>query len=437
VWVPGLSINGVHNQWLSHRFIHFCATSVPSMREVCIGGRKNATSGTFMFPTTDWNDVFQAIVMRVTDVLRRECGLDVPVPNFIMGRLYATNGSWSHTEHTDGATQHYPDRRYISDTSVISIGTAGAPLHVCISETPCSTDMKGSSSFKLIFPELDLTSAHVWAMVSLGNDQGALRVRHSVNVLKNTGANAQHRIALVCRSVRPYQSGALQLFRMSLTPWLRRAQGVLISEAAQAIQWDLAHSYLGDQGRSKLRSLLCKADDHGWPTGVLDNLCSKLAPVSLNGKLQEGALLSAQPHILRHCGYHHANKGLSLSAVQIPPNSARWVATAILINFKSWFTRGDEIISSGRYHNVIRPRMVVCQGPDSRSIHLFHEAMHNAEVAHTPVRVLVKVSLSNLPPFVDFSSNSHHLAVYALCLAYVTRCDSRYNRFELSIPTCP
>ena len=198
-------MNGRRNKYVSRNFLYFTATSEPSMQNVCMGGTKGGNSGTFRFPTETWSPAFERIAEQAAN-LRPEGSLQCPV-NFVMGRPYGTDGTWEHREHTDGRATRFPDTRYSDATPVFSVGTATAAVSVTVSLVPCCSKLDDDPFVTLSFPETNATDAHVWCLFSDQLDQGALRIRHKVKVLKSVKHSSLPRIALVFRSVPAFSGG--------------------------------------------------------------------------------------------------------------------------------------------------------------------------------------------------------------------------------------
>ena len=422
-WVPGLSLNGVANQWASERFLHFLTTSEPTMEHICMGGRKGAKAGTFMFPTTAWNSQIQSVVEEASRLAALHTDLLFARPNFVMGRLYATNGTWAHKEHTDGATASDPDRRYDPHTPVFSISTAQAPVSVWISQVPASTSIKNGPSVLLKFSEGSENDAHLWVALGAVDDQGALRVRHEVRV--HNSESKLPRVALVCRTVAPYSPSTLQLHDLRQGGWLSWARDVMLNRPATAIQNDLRRGTLGDDKHSELRTLLNVHDNFGWPSGVSDRLCAEFAPAARNSTYTCGAVLSPQPQLLKHFGFHTANKGLSLGAIQF---EGSWAATSLLLDFTTWTWGGTgEVLATTRYANILhlqeQPARVTCRGPAAAASG-FHEIMTHSKACRRPVRILVKFNQACPPPCTQRPPNEGGRLVLALGLAEVRDCQT-------------
>lgn len=420
-WVPGLSLNGRDNQWASEKFLHFLATSEPSLQGTSIGGRKGACSGTFMFPTTKWSPALQEVVQEATATVASCTTQPLTPPNLVMGRLYATTGTWRHRQHTDGATASNPDRRYEPDTPVLSIGTAQAPISVWISQTPASTDIKDGPSVLLKFDEGNADDAHVWAMVSLGQDQGALRVRHEVRV--HASQSRTPRVALVCRSMAQWDPTTPQLHDLQQVPWLANAMRCLMDQPAKAIQRDLLEGTLGNERTSRLRELLTHPDTFGWPILPQTRLYAALATATLNGCHGEGAVLSAQPQLLKHFGYHTSNKGLAIGAIKV---EGRWAASSLLLDFTKWVMGpGGTLHGDTRYANRLwpapQPTSILCQGPDAAAAAEFRAILQHSQECQVPVRILIKFDASEPPPLQHCGVGKRR-RVLALCLAHVTEC---------------
>ena len=439
-WIPGLTMNGRHNKYVSQNFLHFTATSEPSMQDVCMGGTKGGNSGTFRFPTEAWSPAFEGIAEQASS-LRPQGSLQSPV-NFVMGRLYGTDGTWTHKEHTDGYSWSFPDARYNDATPVFSVGTATAAVSVTVSLVPCCSKMDDDPSVTLSFPETNATDAHVWCLFSNQLDQGALRVRHKVNVLKSVRHSPLPRIALVFRSVPAFSGGTgLGLYDLSQHSWVLNAMRLLMQRPAAAIAADLKAGTLGSKQKSRFRALIVHADVFGWPVLPEDRFLSVFVSPSANGNQQSGAILSSQPQLLKHFGYHSGNKSLSLGAIKV---KEQWLVTSVLLDFSKW-----EILSTGalqgsgkkadraRYKNLLvpalKPAVVVCKGPDGDGRAAYFQIMEASSVAATLLRVLIKFSAAKPPPCVVECPLETNTCVYALGLATVASCNALSNSFTLEM----
>jgi hypothetical protein len=325
------------------------------------------------------------------------------------------------------------------NTPVFSIGTAGSPVSVWISKVPNSTGIKDGPSVLLQFDERHGNDAHVWGMVSTQPDQGALRVRHEVKVHRTArdpkDTQGQVRIALICRTVRPYAPQTIQLHDLRNCLWLARAKEVLMDKPRMAIQADLSAGTLGHLRLSHLRTLFHTPDSFGWPLDPQLRFLGLLSPATLNGVHGAGAVLSAQPQVLSHFGYHSGNKGLSIGGLRV---NGLWVATSLLLNFKEW-----EVDSSGtlrgltRYQNMLSPpeypESIQCQGPDGDGAVAFREIMVQSCDSSRPIRILIKFCASSPPPCVQYRTKETNLRVLALCLAVVTDCCEHLNTYTLEV----
>ena len=434
-WVPGLTVNGRHNQYVSQNFIHFNATSESSMTNVCVGNNKGGNSGTFRFNTEPWSAAFAAIAEQAA-ALRPEGSLQCPV-NWLTGRLYAADGTGKHREHTDGYSWSFPDARYTEATPVYSVATATAAVSVSIGLVPCCSRLKDVPSVTLAFPETNRTDAHVFCLFSDQPDQGALRVRHQIDVHKSVKFSSLPRIALVFRSVLPFSGrsniGLYDLSKAS-NSWLHSAMLLLMQLPMAAIAADLKAGTLGSKD-SQFRALVVHADVFGWPQSPMSRFLSVFSPPSANGHHKVGAILSAQPQLLRHFGYHSGNKGLSLGAIKV---DGRWCASSLLLDFCKWkLLPSGSLQGQTRYKNLLHPSedpsTVVCKGPDGDGLAAFFRIMETSATAGTPVRVLVKFSAASPPPFVHECPLNSNSGVYALGLAQVVSCHAHSSSFTLQL----
>jgi len=214
---------------------------------------------------------------------------------------------------------------------------------------------------------------------------------------------------------------------------------VLRAAPAAAICRDLQDGTLGTPSDSKLRALIRFQDSFGWPIASGDRLFNLLSPGTLNGIHGAGAVLSAQPQLLSHFGYHSANKGLSIGAVLV---RGRWVATSLLLSFKKWDEGPDGTVRSHtRYQNSMfpacAPSLIVCRGPDAGGADCFHVVMSQSKVTGLPIRVLIKYDGRLPPPCVRPGVVSQSSNVYALCLAVVEACHAASNSFTLRATGSP
>ena len=435
-WVPGLTLNGRRNKYVSQNFLHFNATSVRSMTNVCYGSRERATSGTLRFNTEPWSPAFDSIAEQVY-ALRPEGTLHCPV-NWLTGRLYGADGTWTHREHTDGLPGCYPDARYNDSTPVFSVGTATAAIAVTIGLVPDCSKLKDVPSVTLAFPETNSTDAHVWCLFSDAPDQGALRIRHQIDVRKSVRHSSLPRIALVFRSVPDFssQSGVgLYDLRDPAYSWMHSAMLLLMQRPMAAIAADLQAGTLGSQRESQFRALIVHEDVFGWPSSPRDRFLSVFSPPSANGLYESGAVLSPQPQLLKHFGYHSGNKGLSLGAIK---SDGRWCASSVLLDFCKWkLLPSGALQGQSRYKNLLlpaaSPATVVCKGPDGDGLAAFFRVMEASADAGCPVRVLIKFSAVNPPPFMLECPLNDNTGVYALGLALVVSCHAHNNSFTLRL----
>ena len=435
-WVPGLTLNGRRNKYVSQNFLHFNATSVRSMTNVCYGSRERATSGTLRFNTEPWSPAFDSIAEQVY-ALRPEGSLHCPV-NWLTGRLYGADGTWTHREHTDGLQGCFPDARYNDSTPVFSVGTATAAIAVTIGLVPNCSKLKDVPSVTLAFPETNSTDAHVWCLFSDAPDQGALRIRHQIDVRKSVRHPSLPRIALVFRSVPDFssQSGVgLYDLRDPAYSWMHSAMLLLMQRPMAAIAADLQAGTLGSQRESQFRALIVHEDVFGWPSSPRDRFLSVFSPPSANGLYESGAVLSPQPQLLKHFGYHSGNKGLSLGAIK---SDGRWCASSVLLDFCKWkLLPSGALQGQSRYKNLLlpaaSPATVVCKGPDGDGLAAFFRVMEASADAGCPVRVLIKFSAVNPPPFMLECPLNDNTGVYALGLALVVSCHAHNNSFTLRL----
>ena len=435
-WVPGLTLNGRRNQYVSQNFLHFNATSVPSMTNVCVGSNKGENSGTFRFNTESWSPAFGSIAEQAS-ALRPEGSLHCPV-NWLTGRLYATDGTWKHREHTDGYSWSFPDARYKDSTPVFSVGTATAAVSVTVGLVPCCSKLEDVPSVPLAFPETGSTDAHVWCLFSDQPDQGALRIRHQIDVRKSVRHSGLPRIALVFRSVPAFsgRSGmGLYDLRSPSYSWLHSAMLLLMQLPKAAIAADLQAGTLGSKNSSRFRALIVHTDVFGWPLLPMDRFLSVFGPPSANGLHETGAILSSQPQLLKHFGYHSGNKGLSLGAIKV---DRRWRASSLLLDFCKWkLLPSGALQGQSRYKNLLlparSPATVVCKGPDGDGLAAFFRIMEASAEAGNLVRVLVKFNAVDPPPFVRECPLDSNTGVYALGLALVVSCHAHSNSFTLRL----
>ena len=435
-WVPGLTMNGRRNKYVSQNFLHFNATSVHSMTNVCYGSRQRATSGTLRFNTEPWSPAFDDIAEQVY-ALRPEGSLQCPV-NWLTGRLYAADGTWKHREHADGLQGCLPDERYNAATPVFSVGTATAAIAVTVGLVPNYSALKDVPSVTLAFPETNSTDAHVWCLFSNQPDQGALRIRHQIDVRKSVRHSGLPRIALVFRSVPNFSGrsgmGLYDLCDPSYS-WMHSAMLILMQRPRAAIAADLRAGTLGSERDSQFRALIVHKDVFGWPPSPLDRFFSVFCPPSANGLCEAGAILSSQPQLLKHFGYHSGNKGLSLGAIKV---DGRWCASSVLLDFCKWkLLPSGALQGQSRYKNLLLPAedpaSVVLKGPDGDGLAAFFKVMEASSKAGNPVRVLVKFSAASVPPFVHECPLSDNTGVYALGLALVISCHAHNNSFTLGL----
>jgi hypothetical protein len=435
-WVPGLTVNGRRNQYVSQNFLHFNATSETSMTSVCVGNNKGGNSGTFRFNTEPWSPAFDDIAEQAA-ALRPEGSLHCPV-NWLTGRLYAADGTGKHREHTDGYSWSFPDARYTDATPVYSVATATAAVSVTIGLVPCCSRLKDVPSVTLAFPETNCTDAHVFCLFSDQPDQGALRVRHQIDVHKSVRHSSLPRIALVFRSVLKFSGRSnigLYDLRKASNSWLHSAMRLLMQLPMAAIAADLQAGTLGSKESSQFRALIVHSDVFGWPQSPMSRFLSVFSPPSANGRHEAGAILSAQPQLLKHFGYHSGNKGLSLGAIRV---DGQWCASSLLLDFCRWkLLPSGALQGQSRYKNLLHPAAnpstVVCKGPDGDGLAAFFQIMETSASAGTPVRVLVKFSAVNPPPFVHGCPLDSNSGVYALGLAQVVSCHAHSSSFTLQL----
>ena len=439
-WIPGLSLNGQRNKYVSQNFLHFNATSVPSMTNVCVGNNKGPNSGTFRFNTEPWSPAFDSIAEQAS-ALRPEGSLHCPA-NWVTGRLYGTDGTWTQKEHTDVYFWCFPDARYTEASPVFSVGTASAAISVTVSLVPCCKKLDNDPSVTLLFPETNATDAHVWCLFSNQPDQGALRVRHRINVLKSVRHPSLPRIALVFRSVRAFSGGTgLGLYDLSQHSWLLSAMRLLMQRPAAAIAADLKAGTLGSKQRSQLRDLIVHPDVFGWPVLPENRFLSVFVSPSANGSQQPGAILSSQPQVLKHFGYHSGNKGLSLGAIKV---NRQWLAASLLLDFSEWkvlptgaLQGSGKKANRSRYKNLLvpalKPAVVVCRGPDGDGRAAYFQIMKASSVAATLLRVLIKFHAAKPPPCVVDCPVKTNTCVYALGLASVASCNALGDSFTLEM----